>query len=1128
MIRNIRCLLALPAILFTAVHIHAQTLSVSCTDPAGPNFPGGYESTCIASGGVAPYTSAIINGQLPSGLSLRNAYPVGVTISGQPTAFGPYAYTIQFTDSQNHTASETFSGTTTGESCIPPGVLPAIPQTFAFGTSGGASFLTFSLPRSCTVTVSADIPEVTITPSGNSDIQGVNVTIMPNPDPFPHVGNLSLKENGIVVQTFPISVNSSSCTFTVSPASVHISSAGGTGTYTITSNLPACVPVFDASTAWAQVSSSDPGMYSYFVEPDFGVARTTTVLVGSDFGVASGPNATLTFTQDGDEGNGSFVVDCLLNGVPREGAAFPAVCFASPASPPYYTWSLSDNRAGSITDIAEAVNFNLGNTLGAGHYHFTVTATNASGPTPKMATYTLDGEMFPALLGNSCTQVAGPSQVGSGFGIACVPSGGTPPYVWSISAGALPTGLTLALVPGGGATISGVPANAGSYSFTIQRTDSGTPTAMISSQVIAGYISPAGPAPTTLSVTCNPNVYVFLIEVGMPMPPNLCTAGGGIPPYTWSIHSGSLPDGLMLGPSSVSSTMISGTPTSPIDSTLYLKVTDSSPNPQSIIWSPNFTITNPVGMSCPGDGPSLIGQSYVVQCSPTGGGYSWWHWWVSAGTLPPGLTLTTAPGFSLVSGTPTTPGPYSYTISVADGLTPTPATASQTFTGVITPFPPPLDTTKVSGSMAHLAIGDGWSTTTVLMNAGPTYAQAHVSYFADDGSPLSLTTSTTQIMPPHATFVIDSAPPTSAPLQEGSANLSTDGDVNGFIRFRYAPRDQEAIVPLETRKAGAYLLAFDNTNGIATGVALANLTTGAATIPVVIRDNTGAQLSSSTVQLSGKSHTAFVLSDRFTNVANLSGTVEFDTPSGGQISVLGIRFPPGQRFTTIPVVANTDPGGGSLAHLAVGDGWTTTVELINFGATSAQTHLKFFADDGTPLALPLTFAATSATTSQVDQSMPPHSRLVIQSNALDTDPLATGSAQLTSDGSVSGFIRFRYAPRDQEAIVPLESRNAASYILSFDNTNGLVAGVAVANLSPTTAAVIPVIIRDSTGAQLGSSAVTLAPNAHTSFVLSGLFNSTVNQTGTVEFDAPEASPISVLGFRFPASGAFSTIPVLAP
>jgi hypothetical protein len=73
-----------------------------------------------------------------------------------------------------------------------------------------------------------------------------------------------------------------------------------------------------------------------------------------------------------------------------------------------------------------------------------------------------------------------------------------------------------------------------------------------------------------------------------------------------------------------------------------------------------------------------------------------------------------------------------------------------------------------------------------------------------------------------------------------------------------------------------------------------------------------------------------------------------------------------------------------------------------------------------------------------------------------------------------------------------------------------------------------VLIRDSTGAQLGSGTVTLAPNGHSSFVLSALFFSTANQTGTIEFDAPTALAISVLGFRFPDPGAFSTIPVLAP
>jgi hypothetical protein len=441
--------------------------------------------------------------------------------------------------------------------------------------------------------------------------------------------------------------------------------------------------------------------------------------------------------------------------------------------------------------------------------------------------------------------------------------------------------------------------------------------------------------------------------------------------------------------------------------------------------------------------------------------------------------------------------------------------------------------------MAHLAIGDGWSTTTVLMNPGANFAQAHVGYFGDSGYPLlfPLTTSSAggvttasiadQIMAAHSMFEVESAAQPGDALQEGSADLTTDGRVNGFIRFRYAPRDQDATVPLETRKAGAYLLSFDNTNGIATGVALANLSASAANVAVVMRDDTGAQIGSASLPLPAKGHTAFVLTDKFPNLASHGGTVEFDTPSGAQISVLGLRFPPGQQFTTIPVIASTDPGGGSLAHLAVGDGWTSTVELVNFGASPAQVHLKFFGDDGSPLPLAVAFATTTATASTVDQPMAPQSRLVIQSTAIDSDPLQIGSAQLTTDGSVSGFIRFRYGPRNQEAIVPMESRNSSSYIVAFDNTNGLAAGVAVANLSANAVA-IPVLIRDRSGAQLGSGVVTLAANGHSAFVLSDQFVAAANQAGTIEFDAPTGSQITVLGLRFPASGAFSTIPVVTP
>src|ERR1019366_7465994 len=128
----------------------------------------------------------------------------------------------------------------------------------------------------------------------------------------------------------------------------------------------------------------------------------------------------------------------------------------------------------------------------------------------------------------------------------------------------------------------------------------------------------------------------------------------------------------------------------------------------------------------------------------------------------------------------------------------------------------------------------------------------------------------------------------------------------GFAIFHLIPNAQEAVVPMETRNASSYLLAFDNTNGIVLGVAVANVSAQTANIPVVIRDDTGTMISTpgTTISVLGNGHKSFVLSDPvsgFPVTANKRGTIEFDTPAGGQISVLGIRFtPPNNALTTIP------------------------------------------------------------------------------------------------------------------------------------------------------------------------------------------------------------------------------------
>ena len=440
----------------------------------------------------------------------------------------------------------------------------------------------------------------------------------------------------------------------------------------------------------------------------------------------------------------------------------------------------------------------------------------------------------------------------------------------------------------------------------------------------------------------------------------------------------------------------------------------------------------------------------------------------------------------------------------------------------------PYLTGTIEGSMAHLAIANGWESNILLINPANIPSKVRLQFGDDNGATLPLAgPGTNATLNPHATLTVSQTGPADAAVQTGSARFDGTGHVNGFIRFRYAPIDQDAIVPLETRAADSYVLAYDSTKGIATGVAVANLAALPATIPVIIRDDTGLTIGTGSLTIPATGHTAFVLSDKFPATGNTTGTVEFQTPQDRRISVIGIRYPPGGRFTTIPVVASNDVGGGSMAHLTVGDGWTTTVELINFGTTFADTHLKFFDDAGNTLQFPLTFGGNSTNASSVDQTLAPHAHLVVQSNAQPGAPLQEGSAQLTTNGKVSGFIRFRYGPRDQEAIVPIESRNDGSYILAFDNTGSVATGVAVSNQGAS-AANISAVIRDSTGATITTGVVHVPANGHSAFVLADQFSATANASGTVEFLTPASGPISVLGLRFPASGEFSTIPVVAP
>ncbi len=138
-------------------------------------------------------------------------------------------------------------------------------------------------------------------------------------------------------------------------------------------------------------------------------------------------------------------------------------------------------------------------------------------------------------------------------------SGGTPPYSFAITVGALPNGLTLDAATG---IVSGTPTLAGVFPFTIEVTDSVLATASVPCSITIA------PATATLTIICDspPAGNKFQTYV------HTFPATGGLPPYSFAITSGALPDGLTLD---TSSGIVGGLPTMLGVFNFRIQVTDS-------------------------------------------------------------------------------------------------------------------------------------------------------------------------------------------------------------------------------------------------------------------------------------------------------------------------------------------------------------------------------------------------------------------------------------------------------------------------------------------------------------------------------------------------------------------------
>jgi sugar lactone lactonase YvrE len=261
------------------------------------------------------------------------------------------------------------------------------------------------------------------------------------------------------------------------------------------------------------------------------------------------------------------------------------------------------------------------------------------------------------------------------------------------------------------------------------------------------------------------------------------------------------------------------------------------------------------------------------------------------------------------------------------------------------------------------------------------------------------------------------------------------------------------------------------------------------------------------------------------HVATNSGSAR-----SGTLTIAGRGFAVEQGSASTSSLNNS----GSIAQVASGGYWKTTIALVNTGAAPAQVRLSFVGGNGSPLILPLAFPQGSDSLagpmigSTLDRTVNAGALLVIETSGLDTSPTQVGWMQLLSNGTIScsAVLQQRIGSSQHEALVSLENRNARSYLLYFDNTSGYMTGIALASVGGgNQGAPVSITIRDDSGTVLLTSTITLSAQGHTTFNLADRYPPTLQKRGTIEFGTPTNGQLSVLGLRFNPTGAFSTIPV---
>jgi hypothetical protein len=227
---------------------------------------------------------------------------------------------------------------------------------------------------------------------------------------------------------------------------------------------------------------------------------------------------------------------------------------------------------------------------------------------------------------------------------------GTPPYEWRLLNDAIPDGLEL-ISSQNSLRLSGTPTQVGEYIFMLYVTDAGNTSREVSKAFTIQVSDQVAILSTELPYASYNENYHASIQVT-----------SGIPPYTWRIINGRLPNSLELN---ANTGHISGIIDPEADSQEFTISVEDSGEPESFDLQQYAIYVVNRGITIEPDTIQTAMQRkyYEVKLNAKGG-VGPFHWTISNGTLPGWLRID--PERGIISGKPIQCGTFDFSVKVVD------------------------------------------------------------------------------------------------------------------------------------------------------------------------------------------------------------------------------------------------------------------------------------------------------------------------------------------------------------------------------------------------------------------------------------------------------------------------------